>query len=190
MDKKIFCMLLLIAAIGFAAGSFFEISVVGQAKTQLESLLPDLFSSEGSGISLLSSTLQNLCSGLPLLLLSFFLPSFPFLLFPLALFLAMQNLLYGISAVILLEAFGTWHGILHILIGIIPAILPRTLLFSALGSYGFACFAEMSSSRRKPMGIKKTLRLLARSSAAPFISAFIVLLVISFIQAILQQAML
>ncbi len=188
MDKKLFYLLLFLAATGFTAGIFFEIHITGDGKTQLMDLLTAFFTAEGSALSPMGSTLQNFCSGLPFLLLCFLLAWFPVLLVFFALFLFLQSLIYGISAALLMETFGLPEGILHIAAAVIPPALLRTLLFVY-----FAVTAMESSAHRlnRPrQGRKKALRMLTGPVLKPYAAGMAVLLLISLLQAMLQQLML
>ncbi len=188
MDKKLFYLLLFLAATGFAAGIFFEIHIAGDGKTQLMDLLTAFFGAEDRSLSFSGSVLQHFCSGLPFLLVCFFVPWCPFLLIVFALLLFLQSLLYGISAALLLETFGLSFGVLHIMTGTAPSALLRTLLF--------ICFAMLSTENlngrpiRSVQGRKKALRMLTGPVLKPYAAGLAVLLLISLLQASLQQLML
>lgn len=186
MDKKRLPLLLFLAATGYTAGVFFELYITGSGKVQLMELLTDYFAAENHTLPFLRSILQNFCSGLPFLLSCFFMPSFPFLMIPFAFFLFLQNLLYGISASLLVETLGFSSGFLYVLTGPALSALLRTMLFA----YTAACFAQWNPRRsvRSSSGRKKALRFLTGPEGFVYAALLAALLFISLLQTILLQA--
>lgn len=131
MDKKLFYMLLFTAATGLCSGAFFEVCMTGTGKDQLMQLLSGFFSSEGSGLSFLSSFWQNIRSGLFFLLLCFISPAAVILLPLNVLFLLCRSLFLGFSAAMILETFGL-SGMGYLLLTLAPAGLVQIFLFSFL----------------------------------------------------------
>jgi len=188
MDKRLFYLLLFLAATGFTAGVFFEIHITGDGKTQLMDLLTVFFTAEDSSLSIAASVLQNFCSGLPFLLLCFLLSRFPIVLFFFVVLLFLQSLLYGISAALLMETFGLPQGIFHVLTAAAPGALLRTLLFV----YFAVTAMELPVHRpgRSGQSRKKALRMFTGPVLKQYTAGAAVLLLISLLQAYLQQLML
>ena len=186
MDKKLFYGLLFLAAIGFTAGSFFEIYITGDGKDQLMELLTGWFSAADSPFSFSRNFLQNFCSGLFFLLLCFLSARLPFLLIFCITLIFVQSLLYGVSASLLLETFGPAKGILYTAATVAPGALLRTLLI--------ACFAVQAMQSWLPpirsgkTSRRKALRVLTGPEVTYYAAGLAALFFISLLQAVLQQA--
>jgi len=187
MEKKLFYLLLFLAATGFAAGVFYEIYVSGDGKTQLMELLSAIFDAEDNFMSLLGAAVHNFCSGLPFLLCAFFMTWFPFLVMMFMILLFFQNFIYGISAALLMETFGLSEGLLHVMTATALPVLLRTMFFICFAVSIIKSWKYRSGNRIS--GRKKALRILTEPDAVKFAAAAAALLFISLLQAILQQAM-
>lgn len=136
MDKRLFFVLLFMAATGFATGVFFEINLSGTGKDQLMELLSEYFSAgnsisdaEGSGFT--DSFLQNMKGGLLFWLVCFLSPVLLILLPVMILFLFLRGLFLGFSAAMVMETFGL-SGTEYLLAVIVPSGLLQVFLFAFL----------------------------------------------------------
>ena len=141
MDKRLFFVLLFMAATGFATGVFFEINLSGTGKDQLMERLSEYFSAGNSlpdtaESSFTDSFLQNMKGGLLFWLVCFLSPVLPVLLPVILLFLFLRGLFLGFSAAMVMETFGL-AGTEYLMAAIVPSGLLQMLLFAFLVALSF-----------------------------------------------------
>lgn len=145
INYKIFLIFLFLAGVGICAGSFFAVSLGDESKSGIVAELNAFFRNEtGVSASESGSFLQML---FPLLVAVFAAYLSAYLLFPLPLipvYITLQGVFIGFSAVMTLETFGV-KGILYILILLMPQNLIQLPVFCALGMLSFHVGKEFLS---------------------------------------------
>lgn len=151
MDKKIFFILLFIAATGLCTGAFFEVFMSGEGKDQLAAVLTGFFDPAGSDTNTVTNAVTDASAdaganaalgpltafwqsfrGPFLFLILCFVSPVVFVLLPIcALYLFFHGLFMGFSATMLIEAMGL-RGLVYTTLTLLPSGLLQVLLFAFL----------------------------------------------------------
>lgn len=181
MNKMRFLMLLFLSCTSFCAGAFFEVLMTGAGKEELLDLMGIFFTEETSSISLFTTFLQNLFTGLFIFLPSFFLPKWIILL-PVATGLIFgKGFILGFSTSMLIEALGI-SGFLYSCITLLTWGIPELFLFSFY-------FVFSWHQRELIFHHRKTPQSLAGSYLSTYVLGVLLLLVLSLVKAFLLKAM-
>ncbi len=145
INDKIFLIFLFFAGVGICAGSFFAVGLGDEAKSGIVSVLNAFFRSKTDVSASESGSFPQMF--LPLLAAVFAAYLSAYLLFPLPLipvYISLQGVFIGFSAVMTLETFGI-KGILYILVLLMPQNLIQLPVFCALGMLSFHVGKEFLS---------------------------------------------
>ena len=183
MNKKIFFLLLFLAATGMTTGCFFEILLSGSGKEQLMDYLGSFLASEGSETSLWESFFRKAAGGAFFLLTALLLPLFPWLAPLHLLFLFFRGFFLGFSSAMVLEALGM-KGILYIAVTLVPAELLQLLLFAALFCLSLQEYQRLHHRRK---GSRKAPQIF---TAGPYLYTYAAGLAALFLICLLQSALL
>ena len=131
MNKKVFFLVLFLAATGMTTGCFFELMLSGSEKNELMNILSSFLDSGNTGVNFSEHILPKAAAGAVFLIPAFFLPLVP-CMFPFHLiYLFLRGFFLGFSASMILETLGL-KGVLYIAATLIPAELLQLLLFTLL----------------------------------------------------------
>ena len=127
---RLIVVLLFALAVSICAGSFFEVSMIGEGKHQLENMLSGLLNAEKAGgentqttVSFAGCFFKIFVKNLVIVVLAYVSPAVLITLPVLPTFLLLRGLCFGFSAAMTLEVTGI-RGILYI----ITALLPQNLI--------------------------------------------------------------
>jgi len=137
MEKKIFALLLFTAAIGEAAGCFFEIYMEGEEKFLLMEQLDLYFASGSANQAFLPLFRQNFRSSLISLLLCAIPLIFPSLFLLPFFMIFIRSLFFGVSAAMVLETLGI-TGLFQILVSLVPSALIHIPVLSFTASFAIS----------------------------------------------------
>ncbi|MBR4410808.1 MAG: hypothetical protein IKT31_05750 [Firmicutes bacterium] len=185
MNKKVFFLLLFLAATGMTTGCFFELLLSASEKEELMTLLAGFLGGKGSASSLPEHILSKAAAGTVLLVPAFFLPLIPWIIpFPL-IYLFFRGFVLGFSASMVMETLG-FKGLFYITVTLIPAELLQLLLFALL----LCCsLQELHHLRHRKKGSRKAPQFF---TAGPYLytyaAGFAMMLLVIFFQSVLLQA--
>ena len=138
LNYKPIVVLLFALAVSICAGSFFEVSMTGDGKQQLENMLSGLLNAENGGSENVQSTasfagcfFRILAKNLVVIALAYISPVVLITLPVLPTFLLLRGLCFGFSAAMTLEVTGI-RGILYIITTLLPQNLIQLPVYCAL----------------------------------------------------------
>lgn len=191
LNKKTFCLLLLITAISMCTGAFFEVLIEGSGKNELMKLLLSNFSSENTS-NFLTIFKTSIYSQFKSWLILFLCPIIPILIFLCPFVCITKGLSIGFSSTMLVETFGL-KGALYILITIMPHSIIQLPLFCFLSSASlemsiliFKVYTNKNNRNRNINALQKS----ARHYLTIFGCSLIILFLTSLVEAFLKQFLL
>lgn len=138
LNYKPIVVLLFALAVSICAGSFFEVSMTGDGKQQLENMLSGLLNAENGGSENVQSTalfagclFRILAKNLVVIALAYISPVVLITLPVLPTFMLLRGLSFGFSAAMTLEVTGI-RGILYIITTLLPQNLIQLPVYCAL----------------------------------------------------------
>lgn len=138
LNYKPIVVLLFALAVSICAGSFFEVSMTGDGKHQLENMLSGLLNAENGGSENVQSTasfagcfFRILAKNLVVIALAYISPVVLITLPVLPTFMLLRGLSFGFSAAMTLEVTGI-RGILYIITTLLPQNLIQLPVYCAL----------------------------------------------------------
>lgn len=141
LNYKPIVVLLFALAVSICAGSFFEVSMTGDGKQQLENMLSGLLNAENGGSENVQSTasfagcfFRILAKNLVVIALAYISPVVLITLPVLPTFMLLRGLSFGFSAAMTLEVTGI-RGILYIITTLLPQNLIQLPVYCALTAF-------------------------------------------------------
>lgn len=138
LNYRLIVVLLFALAVSICAGSFFEVSMTGDGKQQLENMLSGLLNAENGGSENVQSTasfagcfFRILAKNLVVIALAYISPVVLITLPVLPTFMLLRGLSFGFSAAMTLEVTGI-RGILYIITTLLPQNLIQLPVYCAL----------------------------------------------------------
>ena len=162
-NYRLIAVLLFALAVSICAGSFFEVSMTGQGKDELESLLGNLLQSDGNtgdgsgpalsfGRCFISLFFKNLL----VLIMACIAPAVFVTLPVLPVFILLRGIAFGFSAAMTLEVAGL-KGIIYIITAILPQNLIQLPVYCFLATLslhtGIQRIRQISGRKRNAMHI-------------------------------------
>ncbi|MGN0735596.1 MAG: stage II sporulation protein M [Anaerovoracaceae bacterium] len=162
-NYRLMVVLLFALAVSICAGSFFEVSMTGQGKDELESLLGNLLQSDGDtgdcsgpalsfGRCFISLFFKNLL----VLIMACIAPAVFVTLPVLPVFILLRGIAFGFSAAMTLEVAGL-KGIIYIITAILPQNLIQLPVYCFLATLslhtGIQRIRQISGRKRNAMHI-------------------------------------
>lgn len=145
INYRLMVTLLFSLAVSICAGSFFEVSMTGEGKEQLENILSGFLNSEVT-VSFAGCFLRIFLKNLIVLALAFVSPLIFVTLPVLPLYILLRGLSFGFSAAMTLEVAGI-RGILYILTALMPQNLIQFAVYCLLAALSMGeCAARIKSS--------------------------------------------
>ncbi len=185
MNKKVFFLVLFLAATGMTTGCFFELMLSGSGKDELMNILSSFLDSGAPGSIFSEHILPKTAAGAVFLIPAFFLPLIPWVLPFHLIYLFFRGFFLGFSVSMVLETLGL-KGLFYIAVTLIPAELLQFLLFALLL---YCSLQEYRHLHHRKKGSRKAPQLL---TAGPYLYTYAaglaMLHLIIFFQSALLQA--
>lgn len=187
MNKKVFILLLFLAATGMTTGCFFQLLLSDSVKEELVNILGSVLVRTGTGTGTASvfseSLMPELAVTIAFLMPAFLLPLLPWLVpIPLS-YLFFKGFAAGFSSAMILESMGL-KGLFYIAVTLIPAELLEILLFALL-----TCFSihTCQNLRHRKKSIRKAPQIF---TAGPYLYTYAAGLGLLILILLLQSALL
>ena len=188
INYKLAVILLFALAVSICAGSFFEVSMTGEGKLQLENMLSGLLNSEtgggnsGAAASFAGCFFRIFVKNFIVIILGFISPVVLVTLPVLPSYILLKGVSFGFSAAMTLEVAGI-RGILYIL----TTLMPQNLIQFPVYCFLAALTLHESSVRIKAAvgGKRKALQYDARRYCLLFIAGFSIITLSCIIEALL-----